>query len=202
MMNHEEKSALFRVKSPCVFLHGFGSSGEIFRDAWLLDSFEGNEFYFIDGFESDILTGLCRWFPFSADETRLAGYIVETADKLEVHLGNLGLSDFTIVGHSQGAMLALELLFRENLRVREVWSFSGFLPISLLRSHIGPKAGSVNFLYSDRDEFVSREKYEVTQQYLKVVAEVKTNIFRSVNLEHEFSERWLDARNFCILSSL
>lgn len=177
-----------------VFLHGFGSSAENFRQHWLTE-IDKSRRYFLDGHERDGLTNRLRWFPFTKNEQKLAQYISEATPLVESRIQSLDLHNFVLVGHSQGAMIGLELLRRQNLPIKELWSYSGFLPTPLHLPFLVKNALTLYLLSSEKDEFIAQSAFKTTDDYFKKIKSIKVITHKSYNLSHSFSRDWLIQSN-------
>lgn len=103
--------------APVLFLHGFGSTREDFADFLLRKSFNNRAFVAYDAPGCGQST--------CADPARLSiPFLVRTA---EVALDALGIDRFHLVGHSMGALTALELSHRHPKRVLSFTNIKGNL---------------------------------------------------------------------------
>jgi predicted esterase len=178
--------------APVCLLHGLGSGAEEFRRHW---GAVGRRWRFLEGPEVDRLTGGRRWFPFSGMASTLAAGIQRAAEEVENTLADL--DDCILAGHSQGAMIGLELLRRGHLRVRSVWSFSGFLPAPLrVAADPWPRTGEVHLFWSRADRFVDPTEVEATAEFLAALPGSRVHRHVAGALPHTFSSEWLDDRNF------
>jgi pimeloyl-ACP methyl ester carboxylesterase len=103
--------------APVLFLHGFGSTKEDFSDFLLRKSFSGRAFVAYDAPGCGQST--------CADPTQLSiPFLVRTA---ETALDALGIDKFHLVGHSMGALTALELSHKHPHRVLSFTNIKGNL---------------------------------------------------------------------------
>lgn len=103
--------------APVLFLHGFGSTKEDFTDFLLKQSFHGRAFVAYDAPGCGQST--------CADPAQLSiPFLVRTA---EAALEALGIDKFHLVGHSMGALTALELSHKHPERVLSFTNIKGNL---------------------------------------------------------------------------
>lgn len=103
--------------APVLFLHGFGSTKEDFTDFLLKKAFRGRAFVAYDAPGCGQST--------CADPTQLSiPFLVRTA---EAALDTLGIDKFHLVGHSMGALTALELSHKHPKRVLSFTNIKGNL---------------------------------------------------------------------------
>lgn len=184
-----------------IFLHGFGSSAALFRREWkACQPRLASDGIFLDGFEPESLSGNRRWFPFSGIESRLASSVRECAERLETALADrLGPrpSAVRLFGHSQGGMLALELVCRGRLPIAEVHSFAAYLPSAGPQRRRPGSLATVVYLHSSRcDPYIERGQVERTIERLKSagIDDVRDRV--AGDLPHTFSAGWLGAELF------
>jgi predicted esterase len=181
--------------TPVVFLHGFGSTATVFQEEWKRAGWKGNG-HFINGIERDEFSKRYRWFPFTTNQENLSKYITNAASLVEKEILKLGTDTISVVGHSQGAMIALELLLRNKIKIKHLWSFCGFLPTSLLRPlnlHTSP---NIYFYYSEADKYIGKELFKNTYKFFSGVTAINIMVKVSQNLEHAFSREWLMGENY------
>ena len=175
-------------------LHGMGSSGQEFREHWGALA-EGSHCTFLDGPEIDRLTGKRRWFAFSGRATALAAGVERAADGVEAAVAHL--DDLVLAGHSQGAMICLELLRRGSLHIRAVCSFAGALPAPLrIAVDRRRQSSAVHMFWSRADRFVAPAEVEATAAFFAGLPGSTVHRHVSRALSHAFSADWLDERNF------
>lgn len=103
--------------APVLFLHGFGSTKEDFTDFLLKKAFSGRAFVAYDAPGCGQST--------CADPAQLSiPFLVRTA---EAALDALGIDKFHLVGHSMGALTALELSHKHARRVLSFTNIKGNL---------------------------------------------------------------------------
>lgn len=103
--------------APVLFLHGFGSTKEDFFDFMLRPSFTDRAFVTYDAPGCGQST--------CSDPTQLSiPFLVRTA---EAALDTLGIDKFHLVGHSMGALTALELSHKHPSRVLSFTNIKGNL---------------------------------------------------------------------------
>jgi len=103
--------------APVLFLHGFGSTKEDYFDFLLKEHFANHAFIAYDAPGCGQST--------CADPTRLSiPFLVKTAKAV---LDKIGAERFHLVGHSMGALTALELAHKHPKRVRSFVNIKGNL---------------------------------------------------------------------------
>jgi len=103
--------------TPVLFLHGFGSTKEDYFDFLLKEHFANHAFIAYDAPGCGQST--------CADPTRLSiPFLVKTAEAV---LDTIGAERFHLVGHSMGALTALELAHKHPKRVRSFVNIKGNL---------------------------------------------------------------------------
>lgn len=102
------------------------------------------------------------------------------------------------MGHSQGAMVCLQLLNRYGFNVRKVISLAGHLPSNLMDPLRRDKCKPVRlYLYaSHADRYVTVSKVEATAHAFRRVSGVKVNLLVADTLSHDFSNNWLSRSVF------
>lgn len=183
------------------FLHGFGSNASIFRDLWARWG-KGPRRWFLDGPEIDGFTSGRRWFPFTNCSNALARGIAKAADFVEKELMSRDLpSTFVLAGHSQGAMVCLELVRRRRLPISVAWCYSGFLPVRLRVPISGAAHTTVlHLLSSEGDRFIDPSQINSTAKFFQSQAGIQVHQHISATLHHEFSQEWLNPFNFRVRS--
>jgi len=182
------------------FLHGMGSSAAAFRAEWEIYE-QSSWLWFLDGPEEDKFTSGRRWFPFTNRPAALSEGVAMAADFVEEQMLQRDLSkSLVFVGHSQGAMVCMELVRRRNLPIKEAWCYAGYLPSPLHKS-ISDKVypTMLHIFSSDADLFIDRCKVDQTACFFssKVIGvHVHQHISRS--LPHNFSQLWLDQTQFTV----
>ncbi len=177
------------------FLHGFGSSGSDFRCIWESAHAIESDSIFLDGDQAEPLTGKRRWFPMSGLDDTLAGHVDEAASrlmpKLADALGKAGSPEMRIFGHSQGGMIALELVRRGELPIVFAGVFAAYLPSARITRPWHGRPEGVVLHGSDSDEYVTISKIRGTGE-----AMAKSGITHSLRLlrgvKHKFTAAWLD----------
>lgn len=189
------------------FFHGFGSCGEAFQHYWppVLDE---SERFFLDGHEHDVLTKQRRWFPFTSLADHIAKGIAGAADSAELQIreviaGQRGGEDAPVAlkGHSQGAMVALELARRRTLNVAVVHSYAGYLPPEIFDNaqRTDNRAVALDLYSSTADRFVDHAEVAQTAALFDSLAGFTVRHFRSSALTHDFSAAWLSRANFALV---
>lgn len=191
------------------FLHGFGSSGLLFRQEWeASEPLLASRGVFLDGFDLEPLSGDRRWFPFSGIESRLAASVAECAGRVESEIGERlravrrETGPIRLFGHSQGGMLALELACRGRLPIAAVHSFAAYLPAGDMPCASGRALDTIVYLHSSRgDPYIGRSQVESTVDRLRAagIRDVRDRV--AENLPHRFSPDWLRAAAFADASS-
>lgn len=188
------------------YFHGYGSCGEAFQRCWP-PALDGSERFFLDGPEHDTLTSQRRWFAFTALADRIATGVTKAANNVEQQVrealvARWGSSDLPVIlkGHSQGAMVALELARRNILNVVEVHSYAGYLPPKMFDGVLGMerRALCLNLYSSTADRFVDPTAVAKTAALFASLTGIAVRHFRSLTLPHEFSAKWLNAVNFTL----
>lgn len=186
-----------------VCLHGLGSDAASFHR--VLRSSVPDGAVFLDGSETDLLTSGRRWFPFTTRPDALERHLDAVAPDVEARvagaLADRGLPPDTpvdLVSHSQGALLALEIVRAGRLRVRRATAFAGFLPPGRFSLPVAPRPATtaVDLYASTRDAHVATEAVVATADALSALPEVSVRCFVSDTLEHAFSAGWLDTLRF------
>ena len=205
-MNDRNKCSLSDAPVPIwandttvCFLHGFGSDGAEFRKLWRSRG-KGPNRLFLDGPELDALTSKRRWLPFSNVPETLASGVTAAADLVERELPEYELpTHLVLAGHSQGAMVCLELVRRRHINVSAVWCYCGYLP-EPLRVPYSDTAGHIemHLLWSHKDPFIMLWDVEETALFFRDQPGMHVHVHVSRSLSHGFSPDWLEARNFDI----
>lgn len=186
------------------FFHGFGSCAEAFKQYWPATADDTNRF-FLNGPERDSLTTKRRWFPLTARADLLARGVTRAADYAEIQIRDVlssvrGQSEATLIlkGHSQGAMVALELMRRLTFNVTAVDSYAGYLPPSMFDGARQSSNTRVTLhLYSSAaDRFIKQHDVAQTATSFASNGNIIVRHHRSSFLPHEFSSAWLDATSF------
>lgn len=189
------------------FLHGFGSDSQEFRTLWP-DKAESDLCFFLNGPEPDPFTGRRRWFPFTAQPPALQqgieGAVVEVERVIQATLLSLGLdktAPISVVGHSQGAMIALELVRRRFFSVEVAHCFSGYLPRTQLTPVAGRGCATDLHVYSSKnDRYIDADAVERTVRYFREIPGVTVYHHLSSTLPHMFSFEWRIPSNFVSVS--
>jgi predicted esterase len=187
------------------FLHGFRSSGADFS-RWWASKDRGQPRVFLDGPETDPLTSFRRWFSFTGDPIRLRLRVVEAGIDAEAQimgwLKSVGLDPLTpiaLTGHSQGAMVVLDLLYRATLQVSEADCYAGFHPSAILgdKAWVGDsRRTTVRLFSSTRDTYVNVADVQATFDQMRTRPGTDLYHFVSSSLDHEFGSGWLDYSKF------
>lgn len=189
------------ANAPVVYLHGLGSSAKEFANVFHAVGLAlGANHVFLDGPQHDALTGKRRWFPFSMQRSVLARLVEEAADALLRTLQELDLvsaygkhGGITLVGHSQGAMLAIAAALRMSIPIERVVSYAGYCATEIPK----PPCEVKFVLYSSRaDEFLQNEWVAESVASLSAVVRTPVTHYLSHQLGHRFSRAWLDHSNF------
>ena len=186
-----------------VCLHGWGSSASRFQAAWDAGTAgDGEARLFVDGLEPDLASGARRWFPFSGDPDTLAASLVRCLPAVEAairaRLAAAGLAaqqPFELLGHSQGAMLALALALRQRLPIVAVESYAGWLPPAYPAVLApGAPASMPIALHSSRaDRWVPPAAVDGSAARLRALGLRRVEHHISAHLPHTFSSAWLTA---------
>jgi predicted esterase len=184
------------------FLHGFGSNATdfevVFSEAKPL-----NCAYFIEGFEFDLFSGQRRWFPFSSSSETLRRCLDKTSPMVEQAIkdilasqGLLPITPVKLAGHSQGGMLAMDILSRSTLTISEVDCYASFYPLpeSTKPSYCACER-TLKLFGSLKDKYVSQDLISKTASYFANIG-VNVERYESCELSHSFSTDWLRSHNF------
>ena len=188
-----------------VFLHGFGSTGQLFHEAWTRGGHEvPADAVFLDGAEHEPLTRLRRWFALSGSDARLAASLADSAEGLEETIASIlrrrgaGPQErISLTGHSQGGMLALDLACRARLPIAEVRCFASFLPSDRPSRPVPGAADARITLHSSlADKYVSHDRVERTVRRLRAFGLRRVSHKVAQSLPHQFSHHWLEPATF------
>jgi predicted esterase len=186
------------------YLHGFGSDAATFRAA-CEPLTESSQRIFLQGPEADRFSGRRRWFAFSARSERLHAGIQAAAMVAEQEirhwlawLQQAEDAPLALTGHSQGAMLCLELLRQRRLNVREVRCYAGYLPATLLDGDASghDQPAQLHMYSSAGDRFIPPAGVLATLDYFSRQAGVTVFHHEAASLSHDFSPAWLEPGNF------
>jgi phospholipase/carboxylesterase len=103
-----------------------------------------------------------QWFPLwdRTDAARIAGADVARAwldDFIDAELQRLGVSDYALMGFSQGAMMALHVGLRRRVAPRAILAFSGAL-LAPERLHEATHRPPILLVHGDADEVVPPQR--------------------------------------------
>lgn len=159
-----------------VFLHGYSSGADHMRSCFQdwRDAMPGASFLFLQsarrcsaGFAGH------AWLPLTSDAATLAAHLQRLAPKVAESIRQLvdqeGLGrDLVLVGHSQGAMLGLEILTRALLPLWRLVSISGLIPLPerLGAADGGAAAPEVFIVHGAKDRMIALEKAEEAERSL------------------------------------
>lgn len=185
------------------YLHGFGADGDSFRSAWGVAA-NTAQAVFLSGAEPDSFSGRRRWFQFSAQPAVLARGVSTAADVVEQQIAAVRAASgqdagaISLTGHSQGAMVCLELLRRRPAHLTRVRSYCGFLPAPLRRPTLRAEASAtVLEIYSSvQDDYIAPSEVAATVAYFRQCHGLAVRHLCSERLGHAFSADWLNATNF------
>lgn len=185
------------------YLHGFGSHAAEFAAQWPGER-RADAAVFLEGPESDAFTGRRRWFPFSAHAAALRAGIQAAARfaAFEIHRvmsarGLAGGSPVAVFGHSQGAMVALELVRRRRLNIRLGGCYCGYLPEPLLASFGSAEiATELDLFSSAADPYIPAADVSRTVAFFRAIPGLRVRHYQASHLPHTFSGEWLDPSNF------
>lgn len=139
-----------------IYLHGFGSSGAHFRHVWELARPPAPDSLFLDGYQPDPLTGRFRWFPLTGAEPALARHLSGVVDRLTCDIASrVGTGELQLFGHSQGGMIALELVRRGELPVTFAEVFAAYLPLTESAGVWRGRPAGVVLHSSDGDNYIA-----------------------------------------------
>lgn len=162
-----------------VVLHGYAGGAMqtrgFFQD-WV-DAADGASFLFLEGVMPCAGMGGFGWLPLTSDQTTLANCLQELTPRVEQYIvgaiADEGLGhELVLVGHSQGAMLALEIVARAKIQVEGVIAISGMYPVPARMSSADSCARSehpeVIFIHEDADPMIPlRRALESEQAFNK-----------------------------------
>lgn len=173
-----------------VYLHGFGSSGARFRSVWETARPPAPDSLFLDGYQPDPLTGRFRWFPLSGVEAVLARHVAEAADRLTSDIAvRAGAAEIRLFGHSQGGMIALELVRRGELPIVFAEVFAAYLPLVESAGAWRGRPAGVVLHSSDGDEYVAPGQVARTVAAMEAAGISVTRVLHGT--AHGFSPHWL-----------
>jgi predicted esterase len=151
------------------------------------------------------VSGKRRWFSFTTKHEGLAlsisrqALLAECVVRDELRLRGLSIdTPVMLVGHSQGAMLCLELSLRSEINVVGVSSYAAFLPMSLLMVRPQHVKTPITFLVfsSSSDRWIPQQDVDRTVAFLQTLSYTTVTDYRSSTLMHPFSMEWLNLANF------
>jgi len=189
------------------FLHGFGCSGQDFQKFWP-ERPDGHVRFFLNGPEHDPLTTGRRWFEFTSLPETIASRLGGAADNAEKQIRRVLSSShhaehegIVLVGHSQGAMVSMELVRRFSLSIAKAYCYAGFLPPEMFAQRQQRQEGSVelNIFSSTADHFVRHDKVLETANCFRAMPGVSVRHHKASVVSHGFSSKWLDTSNFILL---
>lgn len=182
------------------FLHGYGSSARRFRKTISTSGYKlPADHVFAEGLEEDNLFGGRRWFPLSQDDRKIRTWLGDAAEHVEsIIVGSAVAGAHTeLVGHSQGGMLALEIVSRGRVNIDRVVAYAAYLPDPndgvVDRRFICPE---INLLSSLGDKYICHEKVSDSHSFFIRRSFPKVRHFVAENIPHEFSNIWLDRGRF------
>jgi len=109
--------------------------------------------------------------------------------------------DIVLVGHSQGAMVSMELVRRFSLSIAKAYCYAGFLPPEMFAQRPQRQGRSVelNIFSSTADHYVRHDKVLETANCFRAIPGVTVRHHKASVVSHGFSSKWLDASNFILL---
>ncbi len=188
------------------FLHGFGSNADVFRKIWA-DAPDGQVRFFLNGPEFDNFTSGRRWFPLSSHPITVTKGLELAADaaqrQIETKLRASGYTTnepLALTGHSQGAMVSLELLCRRELNISLVNCYAGYMPHIPSRSvdTTDKDLTILNIFSSTVDHFIAHSEIISTYRYFCSIPGLDVRHYQSSRIDHAFSTEWLDPNNFVL----
>jgi predicted esterase len=187
-----------------LFLHGWGSSAEKFRNQFLpiLDR-DNSHSLFLDGLEYEPFTGLRQWMPLSASEKQIRAHLLSRIMFIQDYVrANLPEDVYReqrhleIVGHSQGGMVGIALALLSNLYIKKVISLASFLPD--VESGMWNSINSISHfdLYaSDADKYIPLSRVKETQLHLLKIGYRHVTFNEVSGASHQFGDPWLRQLN-------
>ena len=174
-----------------LYLHGFGSSAARFRRIWEMARRPTPDSLFLDGYQPDPLTGQFRWFPMSGAEPVLARRVTEVADRLTCDIAaRIGAQEIRLFGHSQGGMIALELVRRGELPIVFAEVFAAYLPLAESAGAWYGRPACAVLHSSNVDAYIAPDQIERTVAAMAAADIPVTSRVRH-GTAHAFSPEWL-----------
>jgi predicted esterase len=194
---------LVGMPSVAFYLHGFGSDSTRFKACWERSP-PARRRFFLDGPEQDRLSSARRWFPFTTHVDGLTSGLESGAEaaneQIATALESIGCDNDTpieLVGHSQGAMICLELVRVSRWRIRRARCFAGFLPgPKLTRTSVQGQRTVLELFSSTEDRYVDPADVEQTVRFFRMLPDITVQHKVTHGLGHAFSAAWLEQRNF------
>lgn len=174
-----------------IYLHGFGSSGARFRHVWESARPPALGSLFLDGYQSDPLTGHLRWFPLSGAEPTLARHVCDVVDRLTSNIASRVTAEgIRLFGHSQGGMIVLELIRRGDLPIIFAEVFAAYLPLAERAGVWRGRPTGVVLHSSDSDDYIGPDRVGRTAAVMaRAGIPVRSRVHRAT--AHGFSSEWL-----------
>ena len=193
------------MKKIVLFLHGYGSNGNDLISLKDYISMDQSSSVFI----SPNAPEPCelnffgyQWFPLKQrtnEELKLGLnsaflYLEKKIIKIKEEY-NVETSQISIIGFSQGSMLAIYYALQSNFNFHSIISLSGSLPLSILEDLKLYKNNTQYLIFHGKiDEVVSSEQALQTQSFLES-KKIPTNIVLDENCGHSISPLALNAIN-------
>lgn len=138
------------------------------------------------------------WLPLTSDPATLASHLQELAPKVAESIRRIvvaeGLGgDLVLVGHSQGAMLGLEILLRALLPLRRLVSISGLLarPERMKAKYGGEDRPEVFIVHGAKDPMIKPEKAVEAERLLSAHG-LRVSLHMLPDFEHAVSRPMLE----------
>lgn len=189
--NNSNKKKLF------IFIHGYGASGDDFTQLYNIFSNELDDYYFIapNAPHRCELSDGYQWFSLSSLEPELL--FVELAKITPIFLDwyndikqqyNIQDEDISILGFSQGAMLALFSFLRCDYAPRHIIAHSGALiHLEEYNSHIINKDANILLIHGELDNVIPIEMFNNTCNILHNL-DIPLKSISLPYLEHNINE--------------
>jgi phospholipase/carboxylesterase len=204
------------VKNIVIFLHGYGADGRNLLDAFSqLKDFLPDTFFVAPNapFVCEQNPFGYQWFSLTDSECEVALDLLSNSSMKKIREGingvtpviidyilqkckdwNVSLSNVSIVGFSQGAMLALDLLFKKELQgLKSILAYSGILCKELVAQNEIPNYDTEILLYHGKqDTVVEFEAFDKTSQALTRLGFKHIKAFSEDFLEHSISSNGIN----------
>lgn len=196
MLNSERSTNFESARRIVVTLHGYGACGDDFRDSLfhvMRNKLDDTLFFFPDApYKCDIGFGR-QWFALPEvmtykslrDGLDLAGpslfsYLNQLSKECNVPLENIDL-----IGFSQGAMLAFEMLYYANFG--HIIAYSGIFVFDDKKEHLY-KDNKVLIVHGDDDKVVPYSNMQLGYKNIESLGIKHCEAYTCYNLDHSISD--------------